>query len=127
MINVHPLYSLKLLAFISLTLLLNGCAHELFYWGKYEDSLIERYVDNENAHTETYLNELISEAEIDRLRIPPGICADYGFSLYKRGDRIGAINYFEKEKLLYPEATPFMTKLIDRVKQQNNSTTGVTQ
>jgi len=44
----------------------------------------------------------------------------YGFMLYKRGDKIGAINFFDKEKKLYPESSLLMTKLIDRVKQQND-------
>ena len=102
--------------FLSLT----GCVNSLFYWGKYEDSLIERYIDNNNVQTETYLHELITEAEANHERIPPGVCADYGFSLYQRGDKNSAMNYFAKEKSLYPESTPFMSKLIERVSQQSS-------
>jgi hypothetical protein len=107
--------------------LLTGCVEPLFYWGKYENSLVERYIDNNPAQTETHLRELMTEAESEHKRIPPGICADYGFALFKRGDKLGAITYFEKEKQLYPEATPFMTKLIERIKQQDAPKTGVAQ
>lgn len=100
---------------------LTGCVDSLFYWGKYEDSLIERYIDNNNAHTDVYLRELITEAEANHQRIPPGVCADYGFSLYQHGDKNGAVNYFAKEKSLYPESIPFMSKLIERVTQKNPS------
>lgn len=103
--------------------LLSGCATELFYWGKYEDSLIERYVDNDQAHTEAHLRELVTEAESEHKRVPPGVYADYGFTLFKRGDKAGAISYFEKERQLYPESTPFMTKLIEKIKQQSNQST----
>jgi hypothetical protein len=107
--------------------LLAGCVEPLFYWGKYENSLVERYIDNNPAQTETYLRELMTEAESEHKRIPPGIYADYGFALFKRGDKLGAITYFEKEKQLYPEAAPFMTKLIERIKQQDAPKTGVAQ
>jgi len=100
-------------------LLLTGCANSIFYWGKYEDSLIERYIENNHAQTEMYLRDLIVEAEANHQRIPPGVCADYGFSLYQRGDINGAVNFFSKERALYPEAIPFMTKLIERVTQKN--------
>lgn len=104
----------------SLALCLTGCVDSLFYWGKYEDTLIERYIDNNPAHTEVYLHELITEAEAEHKRIPPGVCADYGFALYQRGDKNAAISYFEKEKLLYAEAVPFMNKLIERITKQTN-------
>ena len=45
------------------------------------------------------------------MRVPPGAYADYGFLLFRRGDRKGAIAYFEKERLLFPESSAFMTKL----------------
>lgn len=102
--------------FLSLT----GCVDSLFYWGKYEDSLIERYIENNNAQTEIYLHEIITEAEANHQRVPPGVCADYGFSLYQRGDKNSAMNYFAKEKSLYPESIPFMSKLIERVSQQSS-------
>lgn len=104
------------------TLLLGGCAPaELFYWGDYENSLYERYVENEMGHTEAQLQESFAYAESTNQRVPPGLYADYGFMLYKRGDKNGAINFFDKEKTLYPEASLLMTKLIDRVNQQKNS------
>lgn len=103
------------------TLLLGGCAPPgLFYWGEYENSLYERYVENDNGHTEAHLQESFAEAQKTNQRVSPGLHADYGFMLYKRGDKSGAINFFDKEKKLYPESSLLMTKLIDRVNQQNN-------
>lgn len=103
------------------TLLLEGCAQPgLFYWGEYEGSLYERYVANDSGHTEAHLQESFAEAQKNNQRVPPGLYADYGFMLYKRGDKSGAINFFDKEKKLYPESSLLMTKLIDRVNQQKN-------
>lgn len=102
--------------FIISTLILNGCAHqELFYWGEYEDSLVERYVQNDPNQTETHIQELIVQANSSNKRVPPGIYADYGFMLFKRGDKSGAIRSFEQEKKLYPESAILMSKLIERV------------
>ncbi len=107
--------------FMFFTLLLAGCTPpDLFYWGGYEDSLYERYVENDTGQTEAHLQESIAEAQRGNQRVPPGLYADYGFMLYKHGDKSAAINFFDKEKKLYPESSLLMTKLIDRVKQQND-------
>lgn len=110
----------KILAVVLPIVFLTGCVEPLFHWGKYEDSLVERYVDNDTTQTEVHLRELITEAESTQKRVPPGIYADYGFMFYKRGDKSSAINYFEKEKKLYPESSFFMAKLIERIKLQSN-------
>lgn len=108
--------------FIFSSLLLEGCAQPgLYYWGDYEDSLYERYVENNNGQTELHLQETVAEAQKNHQRVPPGLYADYGFMLYKRGDKSGAIGFFEKEKALYPESSFLMIKLIERVKQQKDT------
>ncbi|MGH8551578.1 MAG: DUF4810 domain-containing protein [Methylococcales bacterium] len=95
-----------------------GCAPTSLYdWGKYEDSLYLRYTDHDFIQAESYLsNSLPTTAHPSR--IPPGVYADYGFLLYRRGDYTGALQYFEKEKQTFPESSALMTKLIDRVRQK---------
>ncbi len=98
---------------------LSGCApHGLFYWGDYESSLYDRYVDNNSQHTDAYLRNTITEAEQRQQRVPPGVFADYGFLLYTRGDKAGAIAYFQKERSLYPESTALMNTLIEKIQQK---------
>jgi hypothetical protein len=97
---------------------LAGCAPPALYqWGEYEDSLYRRYVKEDIAGAEAYLRETIVAAEL-KSRVPPGVYADYGFLLYRRGDYAGAIEHFEKEKRTFPEAAPLMSKLIERIQQQ---------
>jgi hypothetical protein len=91
----------------------------LYYWGDYEQGLYDRYVSEQHAQADAYLLETITDAEQQHQKAPPGAYADYGFQLFKRGDRNGAIAYFEKEKLAFPESSALMTKLIDRIKQNN--------
>lgn len=100
--------------------LLSGCgSKELHYWGDYEDSLYERYVENNPEQARKYLQETLEDAQDGNQRVAPGLYADYGFMLYQRGDKNQAIEFFEKEKQLYPESQALMTKLIERVKQQD--------
>lgn len=103
---------------------LAGCAGpSIYHWGDLENGLHDRYVTQDHAQADVYLLETIGAAEQQKLRVPPGAYADYGFLLFKRGDRQGAIAYFEKEKLLFPESGAFMTKLIERVKQKDAEST----
>lgn len=105
-----------------------GCAQpSIYHWGKFENGLHQRYVNVEHAQADAYLLETIGAAEQQNLRVPPGAYADYGFVLFKRGDRAGAIAYFEKERLLFPESSAFMTKLIERVKQKEAEASAATQ
>ncbi len=115
---------LKLILFVlSAVQFLSGCApKELFYWGNYENSLYERYMENNSEQASIFLQQTIDNAVKENQRVPPGLYADYGFILYQRGDKHGAISFFEKEKTLYPESEALMTKLIKRVKGQFNNT-----
>lgn len=122
MFNLRYVSASKALVIALPLILFTGCAESLFHWGKYEDSLIERYIENDTTQTETHLRDIFTEAESTQQRVPPGIYADYGFMLYKRGDKSTSISYFEKEKKLYPESSFFMNKLIERIKQQSNPT-----
>jgi hypothetical protein len=100
---------------------LAGCsAPSIYHWGRFEDGLHDRYVSQNHPQADAYLLETITKAEQQNLRTPPGAYADYGFLLFKRGDREGAIAYFEKEKRFFPESSAFMTKLIERIKQKES-------
>ncbi len=117
-VSIVSLLILKSLP-VPFSILLSGCAPGgLFYWGDYEDSLYQRYIEHNPAQAEIYLQQTIAEAEHNRYRMPPGVYADYGFMLYRRGDKPAAIAYFSKEKETYPESSALMTKLIERVRQQ---------
>ncbi|HVW64726.1 MAG TPA: DUF4810 domain-containing protein [Nitrosospira sp.] len=119
--TMKQVFSRSFLGTIALTLV--GCASpSIYHWGKFENGLHERYVSLDHGQADAYLLETIGAAEQQNLRVPPGAYADYGFLLFKRGDTKGAIAYFEKEKLLFPESSAFMTKLIERIKQKEAET-----
>lgn len=100
---------------------LTGCVPPpLYLWGDYEDTLYERYANEDAAEQEARLRETVVAAEL-KSQVPPGIYADYGFMLYRRGDYASAIDYFEKEKRHFPESAALMSKLIDRVQQRQGN------
>ncbi len=109
----------RILPLLLCAVVVSGCAPRgIFYWGGYEDSLYQRYIEQDSAQAEVYLRESIADAEQNNYRVPPGVYADYGFLLYRRGDKRSAVAYFSKEKQIYPESSALMSKLIERVRLQ---------
>lgn len=107
---------------LMLAVMVTGCVPPgLYYWGDYETSLFERYVENNPQHTDAYLTQTLLEAERQHRKVPPGVYADYGFLLYTRGDKAGAIENFQKERALYPESLALMNKLIERIQQKEKA------
>lgn len=98
--------------------LLPGCATpSLYSWGDYDESLEQRYEKENLAQAEQVLREQMMGYDAGK-RVPPGVCADYGFLLYRRGDLAGAVLFFEKEMNAFPESAFLMNKLIDRIKKK---------
>lgn len=113
----------KFLGFLIAINLVGCSAPSIYHWSRFEDGLFDRYVSQNHAQADEYLLETITAAEQKNLKIPPGAYADYGFLLFRRGDRDGARAYFEKEKHFFPESSPFMTKLIERIEQKEAGST----
>lgn len=102
--------------------LASGCAPKpLYSWGDYEGSLQASYVAHDQAKALADLETTIASAQQTGGRIPPGVCAEYGFLLYSSGQRERAIEYFEREEQLFPESKPLMDKLTAKVRQQDAS------
>lgn len=99
-------------------LLLAGCARPALYsWGDYPLALEQRYEKSNPAGVEKLLREQLPEFGTDR-PVPPGLFADYGFLLYRRGELAGAAIFFEKERSTFPESAFLMNSLIERIKEQ---------
>jgi hypothetical protein len=101
------------------TAIASGCGPPVLYdWGRYEESLQDNYVGHDEAKAFSGLEATITSAQQTGRRIPPGACAEYGFLLYKRGQRERAIEYFQREAQLFPESKPLMDKLAAKVREQ---------
>jgi hypothetical protein len=111
-----------------------GCtSNSLYEWGNYDQWLYENY-KNPKSDEELYvdLTALITEYESRKKPnvkpMAPGLYAEYGFLLMRRGENELAIKYYNKEKALWPESAVFMDSMIqvaqiaDKSSQKSPST-----
>ena len=125
---------LFLLPLALLLALLCGCAAPTLYeWGNYDQWLYENY-ENPKDDEELYvdLTALINEYESRKnpnvKPMAPGLYAEYGFLLMRRGENARAIEYYNKEKALWPEASKFMDSMIQTAQiAEKSSKKGRTQ
>ena len=100
--------------------LLSGCASgpkQLYYWGHYEEVLLDFYVKPGEADTETQilkLTEDIQRAEAKGLAVAPGIYTHLGVLHANKGEINAAKQAFTLEQELYPESKKFISGMMSR-------------
>lgn len=110
---------------ITAAAMISGCvsqpAKPLYNYGNYSDSY---YAYKKNMTPETTLalqnsmEKVISETELSQSgRVPPGMYANLGYLYIKAGKPNDAIANFTKEKSIYPEATFFMDRIINKIQE----------
>lgn len=93
-----------------------------YYWSSYERDLFDTYSDSENlTKLGQTLLRIIKTSDTSGRKPPPGILAEYGYTLLRRGDTDVAIEYFEREAGQWPESRVFMNRVIARVRQGEES------
>lgn len=96
-------------------ILATGCVPQpktTYDWGRHDQDLFLLMKDP--GKLEAYgvsLRQLI-DSHPDGRRLPPGICAEYGYLLLTAGKPIDAQPYFELEKKFWPESTHIMDRMI---------------
>lgn len=103
------------------TLFFIGCATKqkpMYTWGKYSKSLYN-YKKNPGEkslakHIEV-LDKIMQDSKDKELRVPPGVCVEYGYILMNEGKTEEAINYFRIEEETYPESTVLIERLINNI------------
>jgi hypothetical protein len=128
--TLTPYFSLitmsKLLAFALFVLLLSSCVSTpkpLYTWGNYQErsyAYIKDATDKRLDELQSTYQTLIDKQKGSRQTVPPGICADYGYLLYKQGKTKEGLALLEKEIALYPEATVFISRIIKKLKNETN-------
>jgi len=107
---------LSLLAALGGLGLLAACATpERFEWGSYDASLYgySRHAD----HLPQYENTLQNAINRGKAggRLAPGLQAELGYCYLGEGKKAEAIEEFKAEMASFPEATPFMTRIIAQI------------
>ena len=103
-------------------LLLTGCANQhqsLYQWGSYESQIYAMYSDSNKVSAEEQILKLESEyqkAQSANKSVPPGYHAHLGFLYFQTGKTDQALQSLQAEKVLFPESTVYMDRLIARIK-----------
>jgi hypothetical protein len=88
-----------------------------YAWGKYEDALYQYY--KSPTTPEAYLDALqkvVDDAIEKERKVPPGVYAELGYFMMLANQPDKAIQFFEMERASWPEAVPFMNKMISLAK-----------
>lgn len=91
-----------------------GCVPQTrYHWGHYDSALYQHYKTpaEREAWVET-LKTTILDAEQLGEKVPPGICAEYGYALLEEGQPDQAASWFQREKTTWPESTVLMDKML---------------
>lgn len=118
------LMKMKLVSLLGFVTLLSGCSatqKPMYEYGNYSESFytLKRDAGDENAlKWKSSLENIITKSGEKSLRVPPGVYANLGFIHLKANDNNKAVEYFELEKKLYPEAEVFMNNLIKKANAQ---------
>ena len=75
---------------VALVTLLTGCApsQKTFYWGEYSSTLYDYKKNPDEKTLEAYQKQLtliIEESGKKKIKVPPGVYAEYGYILMKDG------------------------------------------
>jgi hypothetical protein len=104
----------RLVVAVALAAVAAGCAPGTrYHWGQYDTALYQHYRNPQDheAWVEA-LRTTILEAEQLGLKVPPGVCAEYGYALFEEGRAAESLPWFQREKETWPESTVLMDKMI---------------
>lgn len=103
-----------------LALLLGSCtSSQLYNWSGYDDAVYSytKTSDEKSLAELIKVYEKIIKHPGTSNRPAPGICADYGYLLLKKGEKEKGIALLKQEIAYYPESAVFVGRIIKRAEQ----------
>lgn len=104
----------RVLVAVTLGALAAACTpRTLYHWGQYDAALYQHYRSPQDREAWiAALETTIREAEQLGMKVPPGVCAEYGYALFEEGQAAAAVPWFQREKQTWPESAVLMEKMI---------------
>ncbi len=104
----------RLLVAVAAAAAVAGCVKQTrYHWGQYDAALYQHYKNPQDRDAYVAaLKTTILEAEQLGEKVPPGVCAEYGYALFEEGQAAQALPWFQREKETWPESTVLMDKMI---------------
>ena len=97
-----------------------GCAPQPMYsWGNYSNTLYHFRKDANDETRDKHMAELESIVKVSNehtQRVPPGVYCELGYMHAKKGNKSQAMELFALEKSTYPESTHFVDRLVESIK-----------
>ena len=94
-----------------------GSPKSMYNWGGYSNNLLGYYKNQGTEQLQKFSSSLlvgIEKAEIDDT-VPPGMYAEYGYTMLELNDANAASIYFQKEWEKWPESRFLMDKVMKRL------------
>lgn len=110
----------RILGLAAVAALATACGPKTrYHWGDYDGALYRHYSSpqDRDAWVES-LKTTIEQAEQLGEKVPPGICAEYGYALFEEGQAQQAVPWFQREKDTWPESNVLMEKMIRNAKRR---------
>ncbi len=90
----------------------------LYSWYDSQDATYQytkRATENDLNRAMAQYELVINKQEGERMVVPPGMNAEYGFLLYKAGKKNEGIALLKEEIHLYPESERFISRIINQL------------
>jgi len=95
-------------------------SQHLYSWYNYED-IVYQYNKNPNEKLQAKVLEqykmVIERQRGLRSTVPPGLYAEYGFLLYKTGQKEEGLKFMKQEIALYPESESYISRIIKQLEK----------
>lgn len=109
----------KCIVIAVISLIAVSCAptKPLYNWKGYDDAVYAYTKASDEKSNENLIKiyeKLIKNSGGSREVPPPGVCADYGYLLVKRGEIVKGKELLTRETILYPESKQFIDRIIKR-------------
>lgn len=105
------------IAVISLLAISCTTTQPLYNWRGYDDAVYAYTKASDEKSNENLIKiyeKLILKSGGTRQVPPPGVCADYGYVLIKKGEIAKGKELLVKETVLYPESKMFIDRVLKR-------------
>ncbi len=111
-----------MLSMLLISSVLSGCAtrEEIFCAHPSYRQAITLYLreDPDMTVQEELMNNYFAYADGKQCRVAPGAYAHMGLLMYKKGEDISAMKYFDLERNTFPESKHYIDFLLNKTKQQ---------
>ncbi len=101
--------------------ILPACAHSLYEWGHYHESVAAMYATGSGYDPAAEVARLADEVEQTEHRgklVPPGVRAHIGVLLCEAGNAERGVAWLQAEKTAFPESSVFVDGLLARLQAQ---------